>query len=400
MALTKAQLDELTAGYSTPQEMETLYSQMLQHMINRSLEAEMQVHLGHERHQKSRGNPRNGKSRKVVQSAMGDLQIETPRDRDGTFEPQLVPKRQVRLAGMEEKILTLYSKGLTTRDIESALVDLYGVTISHALIAHVTDAVLEEARLWQTRPLEAIYPIVWLDGIVVKVQHNKQVINKSAHVVLGVNLRGEKEVLGLWLAENEGAKFWLAVLTELRQRGVQDVYIASMDGLKGLPEAVNAVFPKTLTQLCIVHLVRASLRYVSSTDSKAVVAALKAIYQSATAEEALRELDAFENAWGAKYKAVVRLWRGNWDNIIPFFQFLPEIRKVIYTTNAIESLNMVMRKYTRNRRIFPNDDSALKSLFLAIREASKNWKSIHHWKPALQSFQVMFGEERVPLAAL
>lgn len=400
MALTKAQLDELTAGYSTPQEMETLYSQMLQHMINRSLEAEMQAHLGHERHAKTSGNPRNGKSRKTVQSAMGDLRIETPRDRDGTFEPQLVPKRQVRLAGMEEKILALYSKGLTTRDIESALVDLYGVTISHALIAQVTDAVLEEARLWQTRPLEAIYPIVWLDGIVVKVQHNKQVINKSAHVVLGVNLRGEKEVLGLWLAENEGAKFWLAVLTELRQRGVQDVYIASMDGLKGLPEAVNAVFPKTLTQLCIVHLVRASLRYVSSTDSKAVVAALKAIYQSATAEEALRELDVLENAWGAKYKAVVRLWRGNWDNIIPFFQFLPEIRKVIYTTNAIESLNMVMRKYTRNRRIFPNDDSALKSLFLAIREASKNWKSIHHWKPALQSFQVMFGEERVPLTAL
>ncbi len=400
MALTKTMLDELTAGYKTPQEMEALYSQMLQHMINRSLEAEMQAHLGHERHGKASGNPRNGSSRKTVQSTVGNLQIETPRDREGTFEPQLLPKRQVRLAGMEEKILALYAKGMTTRDIESALMDLYGVTISHSLIAQVTDAVLDEARLWQTRPLEAIYPIVWLDGIVVKVQQNKQVINKSAHVVLGVNLRGEKEVLGLWLAENEGAKFWLAVLTELRQRGVQDIYIASMDGLKGLPEAVNAVFPKTLTQLCIVHLVRASLRYVGSTDSKAVVAALKAIYQSATAEEALRELDAFEEAWGAKYKAVVRLWRGNWDNIIPFFQFLPEIRKVVYTTNAIESLNMVMRKYTRNRRIFPNDDSALKSLFMAIGEASKNWRSIHHWKPALQSFQVMFGEERVPLAAL
>lgn len=400
MALTKTMLDELTGECKTPQDVEKLYSQMLQHMINRSLEAEMQAHLGHARHGKASGNPRNGKSRKTVQSAVGDLQIETPRDREGTFEPQLLPKRQVRLAGMEEKILALYSKGLTTRDIESALMDLYGVTISHAVIAQVTDAVLEEARLWQTRLLEAIYPIVWLDGIVVKVQQNKQVINKSAHVVLGVNLRGEKEVLGLWLAENEGAKFWLAVLTELRQRGVQDIYIASMDGLKGLPEAVTAVFPKTLTQLCIVHLVRASLRYVSSTDSQAVVTALKAIYQSATAEEALCELDAFEEAWGAKYKAVVRLWRSNWDNIIPFFQFLPEIRKVIYTTNAIESLNMVMRKYTRNRRIFPNDDSALKSLFLAIREASRNWKSIHHWKPALQSFQVMFGEERVPLAAL
>lgn len=400
MKLSPEQLDALTAGYKTPEEMETLYSQMLQHMINRSLEAEMQAHLGHERHGTAGGNPRNGKTRKRVQSAVGALEIETPRDREGTFEPQLVKKRQVRLAGMEEKILALYAKGMTTRDIESALVDLYGVTISHALIAQVTDAVLDEARAWQTRPLEAIYPIVWLDGIVVKVQQHKQVINKSAHVVLGVNLRGEKEVLGLWLAENEGAKFWLAVLTELRQRGVQDIYIASMDGLKGLPEAVNAVFPKTLTQLCIVHLVRASLRYVNAKDSKAVVAALKRIYQSATSEEALRELDIFEAEWGDKYRAVVRLWRGNWDNIIPFFQFLPEIRKVVYTTNAIESLNMVMRKYTRNRRIFPSDESALKALFLAIREASKNWKSIHHWKPALQSFQLMFGEERVPLTAL
>ena len=400
MELSKAMLEELTAGLKTPQELETLYAQMLQHMVNRSLEAEMQAHLGHARHGKSAGNVRNGKSRKVVQSAVGELQVETPRDREGTFEPQLVKKRQVRLAGMEEKILALYARGMTTRDIEGALVDLYGVTISHALIAQVTDAVLDEARAWQTRPLEAIYPIVWLDGIVVKVQQHKQVVNKSAHVVLGVNLRGEKEVLGLWLAESEGAKFWLSVLTELRQRGVQDIYIASMDGLKGLPEAVNAVFPKTLTQLCIVHLVRASLRYVNAKDSKAVVAALKRIYQSATAEEAATELDALEADWGGKYRAVIRLWRGNWDNIIPFFQFLPEIRKAIYTTNAIESLNMVMRKYTRNRRIFPNDESALKAMFLAIRETSKNWKSIHHWKPALQSFQVMFGEERVPLGAL
>lgn len=401
MKLSKERLDELTAGYTTPEQMESLYSQMLQHMINRSLEAEMQAHLGHQRHGRSvAGNARNGKSRKVVQSQMGELQVETPRDREGTFEPQLVQKRQVRLGGMEPKILALYAKGMTTRDIESALVDLYGVTISHALIAQVTDAVLDQARAWQSRPLEAIYPLMWLDGIVVKVQQNKQVVNKSAHVVLAVNLRGEKEVLGLWLAESEGAKFWLSVLTELRQRGVQDVYVASMDGLKGLPEAVNAVFPRTLTQLCIVHLVRASLRYVSAKDSKAVVAGLRRLYTSATAEEAARELDGFEADWGEKYKAVVRLWRGNWCNIIPFFQFLPEIRKVIYTTNAIESLNMVMRKYTRNRRIFPNDESALKSLFLAISEASKNWKAIHHWKPALQSFQVMFGEERVPLQAL
>ncbi|AXM34242.1 IS256 family transposase [Xanthomonas oryzae pv. oryzae] len=393
-------LDELTSGCKTPQDVEKLFSQMLQHMINRSLEAEMQAHVGHAPHGRSGGNVRNGKSRKTVQSALGELQIETPRDRAGTFAPQLVKKRQVRLAGMEEKILALYARGMTTRDIESALVDVYGVEISHGLIAQVTDAVLEEARAWQSRPLEAIYPIVWLDGIVVKVQHNKQVINKAAHVVLGVNLRGEKEVLGLWLAEHEGAQYWLSVLTELRHRGVRDIYIACMDGLKGLPEAVQAVFPQTLTQLCIVHLVRASLRYVNAGDSKAVVAALKRIYQSATAEEAAAELEALDTQWGDKYRAVVSLWRGNWDNIIPFLQFVPQIRKVIYTTNAIESLNMVMRKLTRNRRIFPNDDSALKSLFLAVREASKNWRSIHHWKPALQSFQVMFGEERVPMNAL
>lgn len=349
MVLKPEVLDELTKGCKTPEDVSKLYAQMLQHMINRSLEAEMDDHLGYDRHEKAepgakRSNTRNGKSRKLVQSDVGALAIETPRDREGGFEPQLVQKRQVRLAGMEDKILTLYAKGMTTRDIEDALVDLYGVNISHTLIAQVTDAVLDEAKAWQTRPLEAIYPIVWLDGIVVKVQHNKQVVNKSAHVVLAVNLRGEKEVLGLWLAENEGAKFWLSVLTELRHRGVQDIYIASMDGLKGLPEAVNAVFPKTLTQLCIVHLVRASLRYVNSKDAKAVVAALKRIYQSATAEEAASELDAFATEWGEKYRAVVRLWRGNWDNIIPFFQFLPEIRKVIYTTNAIESLNMSLRK--------------------------------------------------------
>ena len=303
MELSKAKLDELTAECKTPGDVEKLFSQMLQHMINRSLEAEMQSHVGHAPHGRSSGNARNGKSRKRVQSAVGDLQIETPRDREGSFDPQLVKKRQVRLAGMEEKILALYARGMTTRDIETALVDLYGVEISHTLIAQVTDA-------------------------------------------------------------------------------------------------VQAVFPKTLAQLCIVHLVSASLRYVTAGDSKAVVAALKRIYQSATTQEAAVEREALEAQWSEKYRAVVRLWRRNWDTIIPFFQFLPEIRKVVYTTNAIESLNMVMRKYTRNRRIFPNDDAALKAMYLAVREASKNWKSIHHWKPALQSFQVMFGEDHVPMAVL
>lgn len=397
-------LDELLKDCNTTQDVESLYSQLLQRMINRSLEAEMDAHLGYSKHDKSAGdtrsNTRNGKQRKTVKGNFGELEIETPRDREGSFEPQLVKKRQVRLAGMEDKILTLYAKGLTTRDIEHALQELYGVTISHTVISQVTDGVLDEVRAWQNRPLEAIYPIVWLDGLVIKVHHGKQVMNKSIHVVLGVNLKGEKEVLGLWLADNEGAKFWLSVLTELKQRGVQDIYIACMDGLKGLPEAVTAIFPQTLTQLCIVHLVRASLRYVTATDSKAVVAALKRIYQSASADEAEAELEALEQDWGSKYRAVIRLWRDNWANIIPFFQFPPEIRKVIYTTNAIESLNMSLRKLTRNRRIFPNDEAVIKAMYLAIHQASRNWKQIHHWKPALQVFQIQFGEERVPVSAL
>ena len=400
MAIKPEQLDELLTGCKTPEDVDKLYSQLLQRLINRSLEAEMTAHLGYESGEAGkakRANSRNGKSKKTVKGTFGELEIETPRDRESGFEPQLVKKRQIRLAGMEDKILTLYAKGMTTRDIEHALQDLYGVEISHTVISQVTESVLDEVRAWQNRPLDAVYPILWLDGLTVKIHHGKQVTNKSAHVVLGVNLRGEKEVLGLWIAEAEGAKFWLSVLTELRHRGVQDVYIACMDGLKGLPEAVNAIFPKTLTQLCIVHLVRASLRYVTVKDSKAVVTALKRIYQSITVEEATAELDQLEADWGGQYRAVVRLWRNNWDNIIPFFQFPPEIRKVIYTTNAIESLNMSLRKLTRNRRIFPNDESAVKALYLAIRQASRNWKMIHNWKPALQTFQVMFGEDRVPL---
>lgn len=236
-----------------------------------------------------------------------------------------------------------------------------------------------------------------LDAFVLKVRHGKQVTNRCAHVVLGLSLRGEKEVLGVWLSENDGAKFWAVELSELKARGVQDIYIAYMDGLKSLPEAVMALFPRTLTQQCIVHLVRASMRYVAAQDMKAVAAALRRIYTSATIEEEARELDAFEDAWGEMYRAAVPVWRNAWANVVPFFQFPPEIRKITYTTNAIESLNMTMRKYTRNRRIFPSDDSAMKSLYLAIREASRRWRGVHHWKPAMQVFQILFGEERVPI---
>ncbi len=403
MTLTPEMLDELTAQCKTPEDIERLHAQLLQRMINRSLAAEMDAHLGYGKGDKApatTSNRRNGKAQKTIKGSFGEVAIESPRDRDGSFEPQLVKKRQTRLAGMEDKILSLYAKGMTTRDIEEALVDLYGVHISHTVISQVTDAVLDEAKTWQNRPLEAIYPIVWIDGLTVKAHHGKLVSNRSAHVVLAVNLRGEKEVLGLWMAENEGAKFWTSVMTELRHRGVQDIFIACMDGLKGLPDAVNAIFPKTLTQLCIVHLVRASLRYVATKDTKAVVAALKRIYQSVNAEEAERELDAFEEEWGQRYGAVVRMWRNNWGNVIPFFQFPPEIRKVVYTTNAIESLNMSMRKLTRNRRVFPSDEAAFKALYLAVVHASKRWRSIHHWKPALQTFLIMFGEERLPASAL
>lgn len=401
--MDETMLDGLVAGCKTPQDVAVLYTQMLQRVIDRGLSAELDAHLGYARHDKAddgaRANTRNGAMKKRLKGTFGEVEVNTPRDRAGTFEPQLVKKRQTRLGDFEDKILALYARGMSTRDIESALVDLYGVTLSHDVIARVTDAVLDEVRAWQERPLEAIYPVLWLDGLVLKVRHGKQVTNRCAHVVLGLNLRGEKEVLGVWIAENEGAKFWAGVLSELKQRGVQDIYIACMDGLKGLPEAVTALYPKTLTQQCIVHLVRASMRYVASKDMKAVAAALKRIYTSATIEEAARELDAFENDWGGKYRAAVRVWRSAWDNVVPFFQFPPEIRKITYTTNAIESLNMTMRKYTRNRRIFPNDESAMKSLYLSIREASKRWRGVHHWKPAMQVFQILFGEERVPIEA-
>ncbi len=394
-------LDGLLGECKTPADVSALYSQLLQRVINRSLEGEMDAHLGYARNEKAdagrRQNARNGGTPKTVKGTFGEIAVVTPRDREGTFEPQLVKKRQTRLGDFEDKILALYARGMSTRDIESALVDLYGVEVSHDVIAQVTDGVLDEVRAWQERPLDAIYPVLWLDGIVLKVRQGKQVLNKSAHVVLGLNLRGEKEVLGVWLAETEGAKFWAAVLSELKTRGVQDIFLACMDGLKGLPEAVTALFPKTLTQQCIVHLVRASMRYVAAKDMKAVGASLKRIYTSVAIEDAEAELDAFEADWGDKYRAAVRVWRNAWPNVVPFFQFPPEIRRITYTTNAIESLNMTIRKYTRNRRIFPNDESAMKSLFLAIREASKRWRGVHHWKAALQVFQILFGEDRVPV---
>lgn len=345
MKVDETMLDGLTAQCKTPEDVASVYTQMLQRVIDRSLAAELEAHLGYGRHEKTaegqRDNARNGLMKKRLKGTFGEVEVSTPRDRAGTFEPVLLAKRQTRLGDFEDKILALYARGLSTRDIEGALGDLYGVTVSHDVIARVTDAVLGEVQAWQERPLDEVYPIVWLDGIVLKVRQGKQVTNRCAHVVLGLNLRGEKEVLGIWLSENEGAKFWVAVLSELKVRGVKDIFIACMDGLKGLPEAVTVLFPRTLTQQCMVHLVRAAMRYVATKDMKAVAGALKRIYTSVSADDAARELDAFEEAWGGKYRAAVRVWRNAWDNnVVPFFQFPPEIRRITYTTNAIESLNM------------------------------------------------------------
>lgn len=399
--LTNDQLDQLLAGITTPGQVDSLYSQLLQRVINRSLETEMDAHLGYESNEKSsagrRRNTRNGKASKTVKGTFGEVEIQTPRDRDGTFEPQLIPKRRVRLEGLDEKILALYSRGMTTRDIESAMQDLYGVTVPSSVISEVTESVWEEVQAWQNRPLESVYPILWMDGIVVKVRDGKHVENCSAHVVLGVDIHGIKEVLGIWIARNESSKFWHSVLTELRNRGVQDVFIACMDGIKGLPEAVNAVFPKAWTQRCIVHMVRASLRYVNHGHRTQLAVAMRAIYQSNSEADGLEALKDMEKTWGKAYPAVMRLWRNNWADITPFFAFPPEVRKVVYTTNAIESLNMSLRKLTRNRRIFPSEDSALKNLYLAIQQVSKNWNGIQFWKEALQSFHILFGPERVPL---
>jgi transposase-like protein len=342
-------------------------------------------------------NRRNGRSRKTVQGSLGELTLATPRDRDGTFEPQLIPKHQRRVPGFDEKILALYAKGMTTRDIQDIVRELYDVEVSATLISDITADLDAEVTAWRTRPLEAVWPIVYFDGIVVHVRGaNGRVSQHTVYVALGVNLEGKKELLGLWLAQSEGAKFWLACLTDLKNRGLRDIFVACIDGLSGFAEAIHAAYPETSVQLCIVHLVRAALRYVSAGDSKAVIADLKKIYQAATVVEAEAALESFAQAWDAKYPTIAKMWRIKWIDIITLFDFPPPIRKAIYTTNAIESVNSVIRKFTRNRKIYPNEESALKIVYMAIHEASRKWTMpIHHWKTALNHFAILF-EGRMP----
>jgi transposase-like protein len=393
---------------------------MMKSALERMLNTEMDVHLGRKglavaaaepssgeraadpaappaSPSKRSPNRRNGRSRKTVQGDLGELTLATPRDRDGTFEPQLIGKHQRRVPGFDEKIMALYAKGMTTRDIQEIVQELYDVEVSATLISEITADIDAEVTAWRTRSLDPVWPIVYFDGIVVHVRGaSGRVSQHTVYVALGVNLEGKKELLGLWLAENEGAKFWLACLTDLKSRGLRDIFVACIDGLSGFAEAIHAAYPQTSVQLCLVHLVRAALRYVSTEDSHEVVADLKKIYQAATVLEAEQALESFAQAWDAKYPTIAKMWRAKWTDIITLFDFPPAIRKAIYTTNAIESVNSVIRKFTRNRKIYPNEESALKIVFMAIREASVKWTMpIRHWKQALNHFAILY-EGRMP----
>ncbi|WNC70413.1 IS256 family transposase [Thalassotalea nanhaiensis] len=364
--------------------------------VEAALNAELDEHLGYSRHeQSSKENYRNGYSPKTIRTEDGEVDLEAPRDRDSSFEPQLVKKNQTRFTSMDDKILYLYSKGMTTRDIVATFKEMYDADVSPTLISRVTNAVIEQVVEWQARPLDAVYPIVYLDCLVVKIRQDKQVINKAVYLALGVNVEGHKELLGMWISENEGAKFWMNVLTELQNRGVKDILIACVDGLKGFPDAINTVYPDTQIQLCIVHMVRNSLKFVPWKDYKAITADLKRIYQSVTEDEALMSLDQFEQRWDDKYPNISRSWRNNWQNVSTLFNYPEDIRKAIYTTNAIESLNSVIRKAIKKRKLFPHDDSARKVIYLAIEQASKKWTMpIRNWKTALNRFMIEF-EDRL-----
>ncbi len=387
---------EAAKGIKTEKDLADFSQTLTKITVEAALNAELATHLGYEKHQPSIAeNSRNGFSSKRLQTEEGQFVIDIPRDRNAEFEPQLVKKNQTRFTTMNDKILSLYAKGMSTRDIVDTFKEMYDADISPTLISNVTNAVIDQITEWQSRPLDAIYPIVYLDCIVVKIRQDKQVINKSIYLALGVNMEGHKELLGMWLSENEGAKFWLNVLTELNNRGVKDILIACVDGLKGFPDAINAVFPDTHIQLCIVHMVRNSLKYVSWKDYKAVTADLKQIYQATTEEDALLALDQFSERWDDNYPQISKSWRNHWENLNTFFAYPKDIRKAIYTTNAIESLNSVIRKAIKKRKLFPTDDAAKKVVYLAIMAASKKWTMpIHNWKMAMNRFIIQF-EDRL-----
>lgn len=402
---------EFASSATTIEDLNQLLRLMMKSGLERMLDTEMDVHLGRRPVAEAADaaaavakpgppNRRNGRSKKTVQGELGEVTIATPRDRDGTFEPQIVGKHQRRIPDFDEKILALYAKGMTTRDIQEIVQELYGVEVSPQLVSEITADLDANVTSWRNRTLDPVWPIVYFDGLVVHVRgENRRVSQHTVYVALGVNLEGKKELLGLWLGQNEGARFWLSCLTDLKNRGLSDIFVACIDGLGGFAEAIHAAYPRTAVQLCIVHLVRAALRYVSAEDSKPVARDLKKVYQAATVSEAEDALEDFAQAWDAKYPTIAKQWRAKWTDIVTLFDFPPPIRRAIYTTNAIESVNSVIRKFTKNRKIYPNEESALKLIYMAIHEASQKWTMpIHHWKQALNHFAILY-EDRLPKAA-
>lgn len=403
MAITKEVLDELLKDYKGPDDItgpEGLLKQLTKALVERAMEAEMTEHLGYSKHDqgaKTTGNRRNGKSSKTLRSDQGALEIKVPRDRDGDFEPEIVPKHQRDFKGFDDKILSMYARGMTTREIAGHLKEIYGTEVSPELISRATDSVKELLDDWRTRTLESFYPILFLDALVINAREDSKVVKKSIYMALAINMEGKKELLGLWIDQSEGAKFWLRILNELKNRGLQDVLVAAVDGLSGFPEAIAAVYPKTEVQLCIVHMVRNSLKFVPFKDRKAIAADLKKIYGAASEEAAVDELEAFSARWDSKYPMISRSWKTRWPELTPFFKFPPAIRKVIYTTNAIESLNFSVRKITKNRQSFPTADAAMKLIFMALQNISQRWTMpIRDWGSALNQFAILYGD-RVPL---
>jgi len=404
MAITDEVLNELLKDYQKPEDSlgrDGLLKQLQKRLLEKAMGAELTVHLGYDKHDsagKNSGNSRNGTSPKTLKGEFGNLELETPRDRNGSFEPQIVAKGQRRFDGFDKAIISLYSRGLTTREIEGHLLEIYGVDVSPALVSQVTDAVCADVKVWQNRPLEEVYPIVYFDAIWSKVRDDGPVVKVAVYLALGITMAGQKEVLGMWAASSEGAKFWLHVLTELKNRGVRDIFIGCVDGVKGFPEAMETVFPATQVQLCLVHMVRHSLSYVGWKERKAVAADLKAIYRAATVVEAERALGLFEQKWDRKYPSISKSWRTHWPELITFMKYPAEIRKAIYTTNAIESLNRSLRKISKNRGVFPNQESLLKLYYLALERIAKKWTMpIHGWSEALNRFVIEFGDCVPPL---
>lgn len=397
MAIDTNLIDQLLKDYKSPEDVlgeNGLIKQFTKAVLERAMQAELTDHLGYEKHEQKRqnsGNSRNGKSKKTLKGDFGSLPIDVPRDRDSSFEPKIVAKGQTRFDGFDSKILSLYAKGMTTRQIQQHLEEIYRVEVSPSLISKVTDAVIDEVRAWQSRPLESIYPVVYFDCLMVKIRDGAHVLNKAVYLAIGITREGLKEALGLWLSQTEGAKFWLGVITELRNRGVKDFFIACVDGLSGLPEAIETVFPKVQVQQCIVHQVRNSLSYVSWKDRKEVASDLKKIYSSSTRQQAEDGLEEFAEKWDSRYSTISQSWRRNWERLSVFFSYPEEIRKVIYTTNAIESVNSGLRRVIKNRGSFPTDESALKLIYLALENMSRKWTMpVRDWKAALNQFAILF----------